>query len=586
MSLKGESQKKEKFWLYAFRDHLAGIQAFTSCIGVADVHGDGDYKLIIADGKRRLKVFGGTSLVKEMQLLSVPSALTTFYADGGDAVFRPVVAVACGPNIFMYRNMVPLYRFTITPVEIDSVDEAVWEALRNNTIPVAEAADMLKDRQNDGVELSTRSIDLLVCDNAKERERFVETVKDTPLSQPSVVTCMSSLYLDRTEEGSRGCLVIGTENRYLYVLKSSSTDVYLRIRVPSVPESIVTAGALRTEYRIILACRDGRVYSVKNGKLSNSTIYPDGQIVQIARYDNLLAVATTQNTLSYFTLKGKRQSSVFLPFPVTNIATITENVSGKARGIIVALNNGAIRVYVGKLLLHESQAYGTVTAMHFGRYGREDSALILILQNGSLVVELLHRHASFECDKAREVGPAPEQDVPIPVPQLTSLFVAQAERERKYSLDIHRSFQRDICQIRLQSAKLYLSMLSGNGEEGTTGVKIQRREESIRMITAVQGLGPVYKLRITLQNVSQKPMHNLTIFLSYPSTSCKLSKHIIEVPFLTPSSLSTYGVLLERLDGDIGDGGIFVYLTSSSSSVPLAAAILDLPDPIIVEEGL
>ncbi|RNF13853.1 putative Bardet-Biedl syndrome 1 protein [Trypanosoma conorhini] len=586
MSSTGKSRKTDKFWLYAFRDQLAGIQAFTNCICVADVHGDGDYKLLVADGKRRLKIFGGTSLVKEMRLFSVPSALTAFYSDGSDAVSRPVVAVACGPHIFMYRNMAPLYRFTIAPVELDDVDVAVWEGLRNNGISVAEAVEMLSDRRAAGVELSMRSTDLLASDNVQERERFVELVRGTPLSQQSVVTCMSSLSLQRTELGSRGCLVVGTENRYLYILKSSATEVHLRIKLPSVPDSIVTVGALRVEYRIILSCRDGCVYSVKNGNLSSSIIYPDGQIVQIARYDNLVAVATTQNTLSYFTLKGKRQMCVFLPLPVTNIATIPETVSGKARGIIVALNNGAVRVYVGKTLLHESQAYGTVNAMHFGRYGREDSALILILQNGSLVVELLHRHASFECEKAREVGPPTEQDVPIPVPPLTSLFVGQADRERMYSIDMHRSFQRDLCQLRLTTAKLYLSMLSGAGEVGAAGVGLPRSDDSVRVMTAVQGLGPVYKLRITLQNASARALQNLTILLSHHSASCKLSKHIIEVPFLIPSSLSSYEVLLERVDDEVVEEGVSVYVTSLFSHVPLAAAVVDLPEPGIVDERM
>ncbi|ESL09887.1 hypothetical protein TRSC58_02388 [Trypanosoma rangeli SC58] len=586
MSYTPKSRKMEKFWLYAFRDHLAGIQAFTNCICVADIHGDGDYKLIVADGKRRLKIFGGTCLVKELRLFSVPSALTTFYMDSSDVLSRPVVAVACGPHIFMYRNMVPLYRFTIPPVKLDDVDVAVWEGLRGNGMSVAEAAEMLRDRQAAGVELSTRSTDFLVSENAQERERFVESVKDTPLSQQSVVTCMSSLLLQRTEVGSRGCLVVGSEDRYLYILKSSATEVHLRIKLPSVPDSIVTAGALRVEYRIILACRDGCVYSIKNGKLSNSIILPDGQIVQIARYDNLVAVATTQNTLSYFTLKGRRQSCVFLPLPVTNIATIPETVSGKAQGIIVALNNGAIRVYVGNTLLHESQAYGTVNAMHFGRYGREDSALILILRNGSLAVELLHRHASFECEKVQEVGPPAEQDVPIPVPPLTSLFVAQADRERRYSLDMHRSFQRDFCQLRLNTAKLYLSMLSGADELGAAAVDLHQREDSVRVIATVQGLGPVYKLRITLQNASTRPMHNLTILLSHHSASYKLSKHIVEVPFLTPSSLSSYEVLLERVDDEIVDKGVSVYVTSSLSSAPLAATVVDLPGPGIVDEKM
>ncbi|KAH9601879.1 Bardet-Biedl syndrome 1 [Trypanosoma melophagium] len=578
--------KEKKFWLYAFRDQLAGIQCFSNCVDVADIKGDGDYKLVIADGSRKLKVFGGTSMITQLRLPSVPSSLTTFYAESGEDVQLPVIAVACGPYIFMYRNMKPLYRFTVPSVELDEVDLAVWEALRDGTISIQEASDMLEERRRNGVELSTRSTDLLASDNAQERERIVESFKDEPLTQLTLVTCMSSLLLERAEGGSRSCLVFGTEDRHIYILKSSLTEVYFKIKIPGVPASLLTAGLLRVDYRIIISSRDGCVYCIKNGKLSGSVIYPDGPIVQIARYDNLIAIATMQNTLSYFNLKGKRQSCVFIPFPITNISTITETATGKARGIIVALNNGSIRVYVGKTLLHESQVYNTVTAMHFGRYGREDAALKLILQNGSLVVEMLHRHASFECEKNNEAGPPPEQDVPIPVPSLTSVFVAQAERERTYGVDMHRLFQQDLCRLRLNTAKSYLSLLSKGVETSTLGSSKAVSDGSLRIITVVKGLGPVFKVLITLQNTSQKPMHNLVILLNCSPTFCKIPKPFSNVPLLLPSVLSPHEVLVERLgDGELNDG-IHVCVTSPSLTSPLATTIVELPDLDIIEDEL
>ncbi|ORC92042.1 putative Bardet-Biedl syndrome 1 protein [Trypanosoma theileri] len=586
MTSVAKTGKEKKFWIYAFRDHLAGLQCFSNCIVVADIKGNGDYKLVIADGSRRLKVFGGTSLVSQLQLLSVPSSITVFYAEGGDDVQRPVIAVACGPYIFMYRDMKPLYRFTVPSVELDEVDVAVWEALRNDTISIPEAADMLEDRRRNGVELSTHSTDLLASDNAQERERIVESFKDKPISQPTLVTCMSSLPLEGTEEGCRSCLVFGTENRYIYVLKNSFTEIHLKIKIPGVPVSILIAGSLRIDYRIIVSSRDGCVYCIKNGKLSGSVIYPDGPIVQIARYDNLVAVATMQNTLSYFNLKGKRQSCVFLPLPITNIATITETATGKARGIIVALNNGTICVYVGKTLIHESKVYNTVTAMHFGRYGREDAALILVLQNGSLVVEMLHRHASFETEKINDAGPPPEQDVPIPVPSLTSVFVAQAERERTYGVDMHRSFQRDLCRLRLNTAKSYLSLLSKGVETTTLGSSKTISDNSIRMMTVVKGIGPVFKIQITLQNTSQKPMDNLVILLNCSPTFCKILKLFIDVPLLLPSVLSSHEVLVERLGDNEGDEGVHVCVTSPSVTSPLATATVELPDLDIIEDGM
>lgn len=47
-------------WLHAWHDPVAGIKAFSCCVRLTDVMADGEYKLIIADGDRKLKVYKGT----------------------------------------------------------------------------------------------------------------------------------------------------------------------------------------------------------------------------------------------------------------------------------------------------------------------------------------------------------------------------------------------------------------------------------------------------------------------------------------------------------------------------------------------
>ncbi|KAG8340788.1 putative Ciliary BBSome complex subunit 1 [Trypanosoma vivax] len=587
-----KNEKKNKFWIFAFRDHLASIQTFTGCIETADVYGDGDYKLFIADASKRLKVFAGTSLSMELRLPGVPSSLTTFYADNIDGMKRPVVAVACGPHVYMFRNLKPLYRYTLPLVELDEAEISLWNSLRNDEISIQEAVDKLEELRANGIDLSTRSCDLLSTREQRTRESFVELAKINPLEQATVITCMSSLWIDDLEDRSRSCLVLGTETQHLYILKGSGTEVYLRIKLASVPVCILTAGTLRVDYRIIVACRDGCIYSVKNGKLSSSVIYSDGPIVQIARYDNLVVAATTQNTLSFYKLRGKRELCIFLPCPATNITVLPDSVTGKARGVIVALCNGLIRVYVGKSVVHESQVYGKVSAMFFGQYGREEATLLIVLQNGSLVVEVLHRKASFDSDKATNSGPPAEQDVPIPIPHLTSVFVAQAERERSYSLDMYRVFQRDLTKTRLNTAKAFLNMISSGG--GTmvasstemAAVAPRLSTSCVRMVTAVQGLGPLFKIRVTLQNNSKDPVHNLSIAVTWPTSCCKVPNPVVPVPFLLPSTLACYDILVERVTDSIMDEGVRLCVVSSTNSMVLASTTVELPDVDDVEGAL
>jgi Bardet-Biedl syndrome 1 protein len=54
------NQNRGVSWLSAWNDPLANIKAGTSaCMALADVHSDGDYKLLIADQDLRFKVFKG-----------------------------------------------------------------------------------------------------------------------------------------------------------------------------------------------------------------------------------------------------------------------------------------------------------------------------------------------------------------------------------------------------------------------------------------------------------------------------------------------------------------------------------------------
>ncbi|GMF14544.1 unnamed protein product [Phytophthora lilii] len=46
-------------WLSAYHNSVAGIKAASSCMQLVDVYGDGDAKLVVADGDQRLKMYKG-----------------------------------------------------------------------------------------------------------------------------------------------------------------------------------------------------------------------------------------------------------------------------------------------------------------------------------------------------------------------------------------------------------------------------------------------------------------------------------------------------------------------------------------------
>ena len=101
-------------------------------------------------------------------------------------------------------------------------------------------------------------------------------------------------------------------------------------------------------------------------------------------------------------------------------------------------------------------------------------------------------------------GPPPEQDIPLNIPKKTKLYVEQTQREKDQCVDMHRIFQRDLCKLRLNTARAYVKVLT----EGQ-GLATYTSTASLRLNVEVQGLGPSFCAVVTLTNTGTK--HNRSV---------------------------------------------------------------------------
>lgn len=570
-----ETAKKEpekQFWLNAWRDQLAGVCAFSNCLELSDVNGDDDYKLVVADAQRRLKVFGGTGLLCENALFAVPSAVASFYIDGNEQVRRPCIAVATGPFIFTYKSFRPMYRFTLPPVELAKEDTETWTALKDGALTADAAFAKLEAARDSGAVMSTRSTDFLALDNTPERQTFVEKNAQTPLVQNTAITCMTVLLKDKDEVGARGCLVIGTENRQVIILHNKGTEIIKKFAIPSAPVQLITAGLLDIEYRIIVACRNGLIYLIKNGALQATVIEPDAQVVAMARYDNQIAVATMSNSLHYYQLKGKKTSTLYMPCVITNVCSATMEATRQARAVIVAMANGELHVYAGKVLLNKIQLFDVVTGMKFGRYGREDATLALTLKSGTVMLKMLPRTTLLDASTGVTHGPPKEQDVPLKVPKRTNLYVEQTEREKQFAVSMHRVFQRDLCRLRLNTARAYVKMLTDG-----KGMMSYSSNSSIRLTAHVQGLGPLFTIRLNMQNTGTKALLGIPVVFTHSMTHYRIQRPYHVVPCLVPSLIYTLEVNVECVDDNAGSDVVRVCVCNPNSIVPIITALVNMP---------
>ena len=109
-----------------------------------------------------------------------------------------------------------------------------------------------------------------------------------------------------------------------------------------------------------------------------------------------------------------------------------------------------------------------------------------------------------------QAGPPPEQDIPLNVPKKTKLYVEQTQRERDSAVDMHRIFQRDLCKLRLSTARAYVKVLTdGQGPVSFASTA------SMRLNAEVQGLGPSYKIIVTLHNTGNKTISGCRLLAKF-----------------------------------------------------------------------
>lgn len=576
-----EERRKRGPWLHAFHDPLADIKSFTACVKTTDVSGKGEYELLIADDSRVLKVFNGTQLVSEHALLGEPSALACFYSDLKKPQ-TPSVAVAAGENIFIYRNLRPYYKFRLPPVDIASLESEVWTSLKSDTIDASQAVDALNEARDNGVCLSSRSMVLLALTDAVAQASFIDEHKNQPLVQQTVVACMETLNKKTPNERAISMLVIGTESRHVIIMDSSGQAILKKVQLPSVPVFMACTGIYEVEYRIVVSCRNGNIYTIKKGKVIGTVIELETQPCGLVVVDKNILVGCMDNVIHSFHFKGKKKFSIYLPHPLTNMTLLNMQRIRTVKALVVALatpEGGEVRLYNQKHLIAKFTMPDIVTAMQFGPYGREEASLILCSRSGALTIKMLQRQAKLDVSSGDHLGPPPEQDIPLNVPKKTKLYIEQTQRERDQAIDMHRIFQRDLCKMRLTTARSFVKVITdGQGPLSSSGAS------SLRLDAKVQGLGPSMKLKMTVKNTGTTAITDTVMTFTYNHNIYKLKKGMLCLPLLIPNLEYQYQVDLECVDENGTADAIRVFICNKRSCVPHISAIVLMPKSELLEE--
>ncbi|KAM3824500.1 BBSome complex member BBS1 isoform 1-T1 [Vipera latastei] len=601
----GDGVRTSSKWLDAHYDPVANLHTFSSCVTLADLHGDGDQKLVVGNfgstgHDMKLKVYQGTTLLSENTLPDLPTSVVSFLMEQHEPRM-PALAVASGPYIYVYKNLRPYFKFTLPLMEPNAMEKVVWDQAKEDKVDLLSMKEMLEAiRENAEMPLSVQSLRFLTLD-PPEMESFVNQHKFQPIKRQTVITCMSTLKKSRVDEDAISCLVVGTENMEILILDPEAFTLLSKVAIPGVPAFLDVTGQFDVEYHLTVACRNGTIYILRrDSKRPKYCIELSSQAVGLVRVQKNIMVACSDETLRGYSQKGKKLWAVTLPATPITLGLMDEKLQS-FQAVLVALSNREVHVYRDKNLVNVIQVPDVVTSIVFGHYGREDNTLIMTTKGGCLVIKILKRTSTFHKGDAAAGVPV-AQSTKLSVPKKTKLYVDQTLRERECGVAMHHVFQTDLSRIRLTAARAYVRALecsmtpvSESLQEPLKLNAVVRKpfkrlgmSESLNCILTiiniikVQGMGPTFKLCLNLQNMSEtRAIADLLICFIYDENHYSVECPFFKAPMLIPGLNYPLATFVECLSDQAISDVIKVFVLKESSSQPLLTAHISMP----VSEG-
>ncbi|XP_050612598.1 Bardet-Biedl syndrome 1 protein isoform X3 [Macaca thibetana thibetana] len=531
-----ESNEANSKWLDAHYDPMANIHTFSACLALADLHGDGEYKLVVGDlgpgGQQPcLKVLKGPLVMTESPLPALPAAAATFLMEQHEPR-TPALALASGPCVYVYKNLRPYFKFSLPQLPPNPLEQDLWNQAKEDRIDPLTLKEML------------------------------ESIRETA-EEPLSIQSLRFLQLELSEMEA-------------FVNQHKSNSIKRQMSLPSVPVFLEVSGQFDVEFRLAAACRNGNIYILRrDSKHPKYCIELNAQPVGLIRVHKVLVVGSTQDSLHGFTHKGKKLWTVQMPAAILTMNLLEQHSRG-LQAVMTGLANGEVRIYRDKALLNVIHTPDAVTSLCFGRYGREDNTLIVTTRGGGLIIKILKRTAVF-VEGGSEVGPPPAQAMKLNVPRKTRLYVDQTLREREAGTAMHRAFQTDLYLLRLRAARAYLQAL----ESSLSPVSATAREPlKLHAVVSiwVQGLGPTFKLTLHLQNTSTaRPVLGLLVCCLYNEALYSLPRAFFKVPLLVPGLNYPLETFVESLSNKGISDIIKVLVLREGQSAPLLSAHVNMP---------
>lgn len=129
-----------------------------------------------------------------------------------------------------------------------------------------------------------------------------------------------------------------------------------------------------------------------------------------------------------------------------------------------------------------------------------------------------------------------------------------------------------LVRARYNTLNTYVKMLKmGNAPQNYSS------SSSIKLSASFQGIGPGFKLLITIDNAGEKPQTNCDLIINYDEKVFSFEKKSIKLAIVLPNVPLTYAINFRNVSDSGKSGLLKVSIVKKNETVPLITNILKVP---------
>ena len=311
----------------------------------------------------------------------------------------------------------------------------------------------------------------------------------------------------------------------------------------------------------------------------------------MAAFNKNIIVSCLNKTLYAYHIKGNNVKlwSLYFKSNITAIEPMTGNKFQGENYFLVGFENGNVAMYNNNIQVHLlTFNESPITALKFGKYGREEYSLIILNQSGCLNVKIMSRRVNIKNMKSSDANNSGsmEQDNPLNLPPITQLYLDQEIREKENAENMYKIWQKEIVKFRLKTNNEYIKVLKKSNGPLKTNNNVNNAMNVLLNVQVI-GVGPWFTLQIQLKNVGKEHISNIVIIPLFDTSYYEIKCPVLKVPLLIPTLSYKYNMKVKCVEPNGGSKPIQLALLNdqcvqgnqgkNKNRVPFMTAIVEMP---------